>query len=81
MKTLVVYNKNTGDVVFTQTNALEEYNCLLNDIEESRQPIKVIDGEVILDDTPEVKEAKKKLKELEEEMLEIKMSLLELEDL
>ena len=80
MKTLVVYNKNTGDVSFTQTiNDTEdvEYDSIIADIPNNRVVARVDNGEVILEDTPEVKEAKEKLKMLNEEILEIKLELLE----
>ena len=80
MKTLVVYNKNTGNVSFTQSiNDTEdvEYNFIIADVPEDRVVARVEDGEVILEDTPEVKEAKEKLKILNEEISKIKLQLLE----
>ena len=80
MKTLVVYDKNTGDVCFTQSiNDTEdvEYDSIIADIPENRVVARVEDGEVVLEDTPEVKEAKEKLKKLNEEISEIKLKLLE----
>ena len=53
MKTLVVYNKNTGNVSFTQTigDAEEvEYNSIITDIPENRVMARIEDGEVINDD-------------------------------
>ena len=80
MKTLVVYGKNTGNVSFTQSiNGTEdvEYNSIIADVPEDRVVARVENGEVILEDTPEVKEAKEKLKMLNEEMSKIKLQLLE----
>ena len=80
MKTLVVYDKNTGNVSFTQTiTDVEdvEYNTIIADIPEDRIVARVENGEVILEDTPEVKEAKEKLKILNEEISKIKLQLLE----
>ena len=80
MKTLIVYDKNTGNVSFTQSinNAEEvEYDSIIADIPEDRVVARVEDGEVILEDTPEVKEAKEKLKILNEEISKIKLQLLE----
>ena len=80
MKTLVVYDKNTGNVSFTQSiNDTEdvEYNSIIADVPEDRVVARVDNGEVILEDTPEVKEAKEKLKMLEEEISKIKLKLLE----
>ena len=80
MKTLVLYDKNTGNVSFTQTiTGVEdvEYDTIIADIPEDRVVARVEDGEVVLEDTPEVKEAKEKLKILNEEISKIKLQLLE----
>ena len=80
MKTLVVYDKNTGNVSFTQSiSDVEdvEYDSIIADVPEDRAVARVEDGEVVLEDTPEVKEAKEKLKMLEEEISKIKLELLE----
>ena len=80
MKTLVVYDKNTGNVCFTQTiNDTEdvEYSSIIADVPEDRAAARVENGEVILEDTPEVKQAKERLKKLNEEISEIKLELLE----
>ena len=76
MKTLVVYNKNTGNVSFTQSiNGVEyvEYDTIIADVPEDRVVSRVDNGEVILEDTQEVKEAKEKLKKLNEEISKIKL--------
>ena len=80
MKTLVVYDKNTGNVTFTQSISDTEdveYNTIIADIPEDRIVVRVENGEVILEDTPEVKEAKERLKKLNEEISKIKLQLLE----
>ena len=80
MKTLVVYDKNTGNVTFTQSidNAEDvEYDSIIADVPEDRVVARVDNGEVILEDTPEVKQAKERLKKLNEEISEIKLQLLE----
>ena len=80
MKTLIVYDKNTGNVSFTQSiNDTEdvEYDSIIADIPKDRVVARVEDGEVVLEDTPEVKEAKEKLKILNEEISKIKLQLLE----
>ena len=80
MKTLIVYDKNTGNVTFTQSiNDTEdvEYDSIIADIPEDRVVARVECGEVVLEDTKEVKEAKEKLKKLNEEISEIKLKLLE----
>ena len=68
MKTLIVYEKGTGNISFTQSiGDVEdvEYTSIIADIPEDRVVARVEDGEVILDDTKEVKEAKEKLKKKE----------------
>ena len=80
MKTLVVYDKNTGNVSFTQSiSDVEdvEYDTIIADIPEDRIVVRVENGEVILEDTPEVKQAKERLKKLNEEISKIKLELLE----
>ena len=80
MKTLVVYDKNTGNVSFTQSISDTEdieYDFMITDIPEDRVVARVDNGEVILEDTPEVKQAKERLKKLNEEISEIKLQLLE----
>ena len=80
MKTLVVYDKNTGNVSFTQSiNDTEdvEYDSIIADVPEDRAAARVENGKVILEDTQEVKEAKERLKKLNEEISEIKLQLLE----
>ena len=80
MKTLIVYEKNSGNISFTQSiGDVEdvEYTSIIADIPDDRVVARGDNGEVILDDTKEVKEAKEKLKMLNEEILEIKLELLE----
>ena len=80
MKTLIVYDKNTGNVTFTQSINDEEdveYDSIITDVPEDRAAARVENGEVILEDTPEVKQAKERLKKLNEEISEIKLELLE----
>ena len=65
MKTLIVYDKNTGNVSFTQSiNGVEdvEYDTIIADVPDNRVVSRVENGEVILEDTPEVKQAKERLK-------------------
>lgn len=65
MKTLVVYNQSTGNIIFTQTNATGSYACLVEDIIEDKVPVSVdVENKVcILDDSFEIAEQKRKLKE------------------
>ena len=83
MKTLVVYDKNTGDVSFTQSINDEEdveYASIIADVPEDRTAARVENGEVILEDTPEVKEIKERLKQIRIEEQEIKKKLLLIEN-
>ena len=76
MKTLIVYDKNTGDVSFTQTISDTEdveYDTIIADVPEDRVVARVEDEEIILEDTPEVKQAKERLKKLNEEISKIKL--------
>ena len=76
MKTLIVYNKNTGNVSFTQTISDTEdveYDSIIADVPDNRVVERVENGEVILEDTPEVKQAKERLKKLNEEISKIKL--------
>ena len=53
MKTLIVYNKNTSNVTFTQTiTGVEdvEYDSIIADVPENRVVTRVDNGEVINDD-------------------------------
>ena len=80
MKTLVVYDKNTGNVSFTQSigdTEDVEYDSIIADVPVNRVVARVDNGEVILEDTQEVKQAKERLKKLNEEISEIKLELLE----
>ena len=82
MKTLVVYNKNTGNVSFTQTiNDTEdvEYDSIIADVPENRVVARVEDGEVVLEDIPEVKKIKERLKQIEIEKQKCKKDLLLIE--
>ena len=65
MKTLVLYNQDTGNIIFTQTNATSNYACLVEDIPEDKAPVSVdvSTGKCILGDSFEIAEKKRKLKE------------------
>ena len=75
MKTLILYNSETGDIISTQSPVEDDYTCnyLIADIPGNRVVSRVDNGEVILEDTPEVKEAKERLKKLNEEISKIKL--------
>ena len=83
MKTLVLYNKNTGNVSFTQTISDTEdveYNSIIADVPENRIVARVDNGKIILEDTPEVKEIKERLNQIRIEEQEIKKKLLLIEN-
>ena len=72
--------KIQGNVCFTQSiNDTEdvEYDSIIVDVPDNRVVARVDNGEVILEDTQEVKEIKERLKMLNEEISEIKLELLE----
>ena len=80
MKTLIVYEKNTGSVSFTQSiNDIEdiEYTSMIADVPDDRVVARVENGEVILEDTQEIKEKKQKIIKLNEEEYKSIMLLIE----
>ena len=82
MKTLIVYDKNTGNVSFTQTisdTEEVEYDSIIADIPEDRVIARVEDGEVVLEDTLEIKEIKERLNQIEIEKQKCKKDLLLIE--
>ena len=78
MKTLIVYDNN-GNILFTQSPVEDDYTCnyLIADVPEDRVVARVENGEAILEDIPEVKQTKERLKILNEEISKIKLQLLE----
>ena len=78
MKTLIVYDNN-GNILFTQSPVEDDYTCnyLIADVPEDRVVARVENGEIILENTLEVKQAKERLKILNEEISKIKLQLLE----
>lgn len=70
MKTVLIYDSD-GNILFTKAPVEENevFKYIISDILNDRQPIRVDNGEVILDDTEEIKLAKKRLEELEKEQL------------
>ena len=76
MKTLIVYNEN-GNVVFTKSVTTDNFNLLISeDVPDGREVEQVINGIVILKDTEEMKEIKKRIKELEDILKSLKLDLL-----
>ncbi|WP_252235601.1 hypothetical protein [Clostridium sp. CH2] len=81
MKMLVVHN-NKGQLIFTQTNATEQYHCLVEDVEGNKEVIGVDleTNKFILTDRQATTEEKEKLKrELEVKNLELEKKNKELE--
>ena len=74
MRKIVAIYPFTQSIIGTED---VEYNFIITDVQDNRAVARVEDGEVILEDTPEVKQAKEKLKKLNEEILKIKLELLE----
>lgn len=68
MKILAVYNEK-GELIFTQTNALEQYNCLVEEVEDNKEiiGIDIKTNKFILVDKLATTEEKEQLKlQLEE---------------
>ena len=66
-------------IFFAQSPVEDDYTCnyLIADVPEDRVLARVENGEAILEDTPEVKQTKERLKILNEEISKIKLQLLE----
>ena len=74
MKTLIVYNKQ-GQLIFTQTNATDSYNLIVEDVADNKEivGVDVSTGKCILADrqaTTEEKEALKRALEVKNKELE-----------
>ena len=80
MKTLIVYDSITGDIIST-TAPVEHnnYAVLVTDVSEDRVVARVEDGEVVLEDAPEIKKIKERLKQIEIEKQKCKKDLLLIE--
>ncbi|NFH89722.1 hypothetical protein FDA33_05815 [Clostridium botulinum] len=81
MKILVVHNEK-GQIIFTQTNATEQYSCLVDDVENNKEVIGVDleTNKFILADRQATNEEKEQLKrELEAKNLELEKKNKELE--
>ena len=80
MKTLILYNSATGDVMTTISPVdNDNYAVLVTDVPEDRVVARVEDGEVVLEDIPEVKEIKERLNQIEIEKQKCKKDLLLIE--
>ena len=79
MKTLIVYEKDTGNISFTQSiNGAEdvEYASIIADVPKDRNILKIEGGEVVLEEIAEVKEAKEQIKNINVQLLQAKKNLL-----
>ena len=80
MKTLILYDRNTGDVISTQSPVEHNnYAVLVADIPDNRVVARVENGEIVLEDIPEVKKIKERLKQIEIEKQKCKKDLLLIE--
>ena len=80
MKTLILYDRNAGDVISTISPVDDDdYAVLVTDIPDNRVVARVEDGEVVLEDIPKVKEIKERLKQIEIEKQKCKKDLLLIE--
>ena len=79
MKTLIVYEKDTGNISFAQSlNGLGnvEYDSIIADVPANRNILKIEGGEVVLEEIAEVKEAKEQIKNINVQLLQAKKNLL-----
>ena len=80
MKTLILYNSETGDVISTQSPVEHDnYAVLVADVNEEKQLIGVKDGELLYADPAEIVEKRERLESLSEEMSNLKKDLLAVE--
>lgn len=77
MKTLILYNSETGDVISTQSPVEHDnYAVLVTDVNEEKQLIGVKDGELLYADPAEIVEKRERLEALLNEASSIRKDLL-----
>lgn len=77
MKTLILYDRNTGDIISTQSPVEHDnYAVLVTDISEDKQIASVKDGKVVYADPIEIIEKRKRLEALLKEVSSIRKDLL-----
>ena len=77
MKTLILYNSVTGDVMTTISPVdNDNYAVLVADVNEEKQLIGVKDGELVYADPVEIVEKRERLEALTDEMSNLKKDLL-----
>lgn len=81
MKMLAVYNEK-GQLIFTQTNATEQYNCLVEEVEDNKEVIGIdikTNKFIIVDKLATTEEKEQLKRELEAKNLELDKKNKELE--
>ena len=77
MKTLILYDRNTGDVISTISPVDDDdYAVLVADVNEEKQIVGVKDGEVVYADPAEIIEKRERLEALLNEASSIRKDLL-----
>ena len=77
MKTLILYDRNTGDIISTQSPVEHDnYAVLVADVSEDKQIASVKDGKVVYADPVEIIEKRKRLESLLNEVSSIRKDLL-----
>ena len=77
MKTLILYNSKTGDVISTQSPVEHDnYAVLVADVNEEKQLIGVKNGELLYADPAEIVEKRERLESLLNEVSNIRKDLL-----
>ena len=77
MKTLILYDRNTGDVISTISPVdNDDYAVLVTDVSETKQIACVKDGEVVYADPVEIIEKRERLEALLNEASSIRKDLL-----
>ena len=77
MKTLILYNSATGDVMTTISPVdNDNYAVLVTDVSETKQIVGVKDGEVVYADPVEIVEKRERLEALLNEASSIRKDLL-----
>ena len=77
MKTLILYNRNTGDVISTISPVDDDdYAVLVADVSEDRVVARVEDEKVVYEDPVEIMEKRERLEALLNEASSIRKDLL-----
>ena len=77
MKTLILYDSKTGDVISTISPVDDDnYAVLVADVSETKQIASVKDGEVVYEDPAEIIEKRERLEALLNEASSIRKDLL-----